>query len=84
MTSTGYLLIFPLNTLPQLSKGKGNKLISMPRGKEGAAPEIVSELIVLTESDELVVHVKNKTRTLKLTEWKKYIGERARRGSLVK
>ncbi len=35
VTSAGHLLAFPVSELPELDKGKGNKIIDIPRGKLG-------------------------------------------------
>ena len=35
VTSAGHLLAFPVSELPELDKGKGNKLIDIPKAKLG-------------------------------------------------
>lgn len=84
MSNTGHLLIFSLKELPQLAKGKGNKLISIKRGKNGVREEYVIDMVVLkAEQNLLVVSDAGKPFTLKPKDWQYYVGERSRRGNLL-
>jgi topoisomerase-4 subunit A len=74
-TSTGQLLIFPLKDLPQLPKGKGNKLLAIKKD------ETVTSIVVLSATQSLVLHSGSRHLTLKPSDWKNYRGERAQRGS---
>ncbi len=47
ISSEGRMLLFPLNTLPQLGKGKGNKLIGIPADKVASREEFVSHIAVV-------------------------------------
>jgi topoisomerase-4 subunit A len=79
-TSAGYLLVIALKDLPILPKGKGNKIIQIPRKKLAEREEILKHLIVFDPQDCLVV--KSGKRSFKLTpeNIKDYLAERGRRG----
>jgi topoisomerase-4 subunit A len=80
-TTAGHLLAFPVSELPELDKGKGNKLIDIPRAKLGT--ERVVAVAVVSPGGTL--SVKSGTRTMSLS-WKDldgYVGGRATRGGLL-
>ena len=78
VTNSARLLIFPINELPILSKGKGNKLIQIP-GKD--SEEKVSAICVLSEQDSLKIYSGKRHLTIKFADLTNYIGTRARRGN---
>jgi|TARA_Y100000991_G_C21973955_1_gene351103 topoisomerase-4 subunit A len=80
VTNQGRLLIFKLADLPELSRGKGNKLINIPGAAFKAGEESMLAVAVLGESDELIVHAGQRHLTMKRKDYDNYIGERARRG----
>jgi len=79
-TSTGYLLVIELGGLPILPKGKGNKIIQIPKKKLVTREEFLKYLVVFDPQDSLVL--KSGKRSFKLTPetLKSYMGERGRRG----
>ncbi|EKD54718.1 MAG: hypothetical protein ACD_60C00054G0002 [uncultured bacterium] len=79
-TNTGHLLIFPLKELPELAKGKGNKIVSIPGSRVITREEFLVDIAVLTESQLLIITAGNKQLKLKPTDWQHYVGERGRRG----
>jgi topoisomerase-4 subunit A len=81
VTNQGRLLIFKLADLPELSRGKGNKLINIPSAAFKAGDEAMLAVAVLGENDDLVVHAGQRHLTMKRKDYENYIGERARRGS---
>lgn len=81
VTNQGRLLIFKLKDLPELSRGKGNKLINIPSAAFKAGDEAMLSVAVLGEKDDLVVHAGQRHLTMKRKDYENYIGERARRGS---
>lgn len=81
VTNAGHLLVFPLSELPQLTKGKGNKLISIPSDKAASREEIVMDIAVLNSDQNLLIVGDGKPFTLKPADWKNFLGERARRGN---
>jgi len=85
VSTTGYLLLIRAAELPLLAKGKGNKLISLKKGGLGIADEALAFVLVLSEGEQLVVHVDNRKKPLgvKTQELADYRGERAQRGKLL-
>ncbi|MBV8802476.1 MAG: DNA topoisomerase IV subunit A, partial [Gammaproteobacteria bacterium] len=81
VSNTGHLLIFPLKELPELSKGKGNKIMNIPSSKIITREEYVVSMAILHKQHLLVVHAGNKKLKLKPSDWQHYVGERGRRGN---
>jgi topoisomerase-4 subunit A len=79
-TSDGYLLAFPLKDVPELSKGKGNKLINIPpkRLKEGL--EHMIGLVVMAEKQEILVWAGQRYLRMGARDIEHFRGERAHRG----
>lgn len=80
-TSVGRLLIFSIQELPELTRGKGNKLISIPSAKAVSREEYIIDLQVLSIDDSLTVHAGKRHFTLKGPDLIHYKGERGRRGN---
>jgi topoisomerase-4 subunit A len=80
VTSEGYLLVIALKDLPVLPKGKGNKIIQIPKKKLVGREEIVKHLVVFNPQDSLVI--KSGKRSFRITPeaMEPYRGERGRRG----
>ena len=81
VTNEGRLLVFPLADLPQLSRGKGNKIIGIPSARVLSREEFVVAVEVLGEKDTLVVYAGKRHLNLKFSELEHYRGERGRRGN---
>jgi topoisomerase-4 subunit A len=54
-TSDGYLLAFPLDELPELAKGKGNKLIQIPPKRLKAGEERMVGMAVKAPGEEVLI-----------------------------
>ena len=80
VTDQGRMLVFPLKELPELSRGKGNKLINVPTAAFKAGEEKMISVVVVSSDQELVVHAGQRHLRLKHKDLENYIGERARRG----
>lgn len=80
VTDQGRLLVFPLQELPELARGKGNKLINVPSAAFKSGEEIMIAAVVLDSDQELVVHAGQRHLSMKRKDLENYIGERARRG----
>jgi topoisomerase-4 subunit A len=80
-SSEGRLLVFPLDDLPVLARGKGNKIIGIPAARVERREETVVGVVVLAEEDALVVHAGKRHLTLKGADLAHYRGERGRRGN---
>lgn len=83
VTTQGRLLVFPLNELPRLSKGKGLKIIQIPSAKLAARDEIVSAVTVVPDDGALILHSGQRHLTLKSADLEHYMGERAQRGRVL-
>ncbi len=81
VTNEGRLLVFPLNELPQLPKGKGNKIIGVPAAKVTTREEFVIGLAVLSADSGLTLYAGKRHITLKRSDLEHYEGERGRRGN---
>ncbi len=79
-TNVGRLLVFPAAELPQLSRGKGNKLINIPSIKAQRREEIIVDVQLLGPGDLLMVHAGKRHFTLKESDIAPYRGERSQRG----
>jgi len=80
VTNTGYLLVFPVNELPELPRGKGHKLIGIPAAKAAAREEFLVALTVIGPSASLTLQAGKRSFTLKPADLALYEGERGRRG----
>jgi topoisomerase-4 subunit A len=80
-TSAGHLLAFPVSELPELDKGKGNKLIDIPRAKLGT--EHVIAVAVVAPGASLSVKSGARTMTVTWKDLEAYLGGRATRGGLL-
>ena len=79
-TNEGRLLIFSLRDLPIMGRGKGIKIINIPSARVKERFEMMTNLVVFSEVDTLVVTSGKRTLSLKIDELEHYRGERARRG----
>jgi topoisomerase IV subunit A len=78
----GHLLVFPMSELPELDKGKGNKILALPGGKNAAAARLIA-LAVFQPNQELVVVAGGRITRLKGHDLDAYRGARAQRGGLL-
>jgi topoisomerase-4 subunit A len=83
VTDQGHLLVFPLTELPELARGKGNKLINIPAAALRAGEEQVVGAVCLTPADDLLVLAGQRHLRLKYRDLENYFGERGRRGRLL-
>ena len=81
LTSAGRMLIFPVRDLPALSKGKGNKIISIPAANTKARSELLVKLFLISEQASLEFHSGKRKITLKPEDLQKFRAERGRKGS---
>lgn len=81
LTSAGRMLIFPVRDLPALSKGRGNKIISIPAANAKARSELLVKLFLISEQASLEFHSGKRKITLKPEDLQKFRAERGRKGS---
>ncbi len=80
VTSDGYLLAFPLQQVPELAKGKGNKLINIPTKRLKAGEEFMVGLTVMAEKEEILVWAGQRYLRMGAKDIEHFKGERAHRG----
>ena len=83
VSSIGRLLLFEMDELPELAKGKGNKLINIPGPKYKAGDEKMIAVAVVPENGSLQVHTGTRIMTIKWNDVDDYYGDRALRGSML-
>lgn len=81
VTTEGRLLVFKVADLPQLGKGKGNKIIGIPGERVASREEYLTDLAVLPAGATLVLQAGKRTLSLKTDDLEHYKGERGRRGN---
>ncbi|MCW8824832.1 MAG: DNA topoisomerase IV subunit A, partial [Gammaproteobacteria bacterium] len=81
VTNEGRLLLFPIKDLPQMGRGKGNKIISIPSARVATREEFVVGMTVLSAEQNLTLYSGKRHITLKRADLDHYQGERGRRGN---
>ncbi|MDR8522365.1 DNA topoisomerase IV subunit A [Shewanella fidelis] len=81
ITNEGRMLLFSLDALPQLSKGKGNKIIGIPTERAKNREEWLLHLNVVPEDMSVTLWAGKRKLTLKPSDLEHYRGERGRRGA---
>jgi len=81
ISNEGRMLIFPVNSLPSLSKGKGNKMINISSAKATKREEFVTMLQIIPLAGSVTLHAGKRKLTLKASDLAHYRGERGRRGN---
>ncbi|WP_210247215.1 DNA topoisomerase IV subunit A [Aliikangiella marina] len=81
VSNEGRMLVFPISDLPQLAKGKGNKIIGIPAAKLQLREEYVVSIAVVSPDESLLVYSGKRYLRLKPSDLEHYRGERGRRGS---
>jgi topoisomerase-4 subunit A len=83
VSSIGRLLMFEMDELPELAKGKGNKLLNIPTKKYQSGEEKLVAAAVVPEDGNLQVYSGSRIMTIKWNDTDQYYGERALRGGLL-
>jgi topoisomerase-4 subunit A len=80
ITNEGRMLVFNLEVLPVLPKGKGNKIIQIPPKRVNAREEYVIAMALIPSGGTLVVHAGKRHFKLDPRTLDDFRGERGRRG----
>lgn len=80
VSNEGRLLIFPLADVPELARGKGNKMLSIPGARVEAREEFVIAVTVVQPHQKLTVYSGKRHTVFKMADLEHYRGERGRRG----
>ena len=83
MTSAGRMLIFPAKDLPALSKGKGNKIVTIPAENAKERGELLVKLLFISDQASLEFHSGKRKIVLKPEDLQKFRAERGRKGSTL-
>ena len=83
ITNEGRMLVFPVTELPELSKGKGNKLINIPKKRYEAGEESLKAVAVLGKGRELKLNSGKRHFTIKEKDINNFSGNRGLRGNLL-
>ena len=83
VSNIGKLLIFNIEELPILGKGKGNKIINIPKDKLAAGEEFMAHAQLLADDSSLKIEVGKRSVTLKPKDWSEYVLSRGKRGKKV-
>lgn len=80
ITTEGNMLVIPLNELPQLSKGKGNKIIGIPSAKVKSHEELMAAIDCIQDGEKLTIYSGQRHKTMRAAEVDEYVSERGLRG----
>ncbi len=83
VTTAGHLLMFSVADLPELDKGKGNKLIDIPKAKLSDGERVAGIAVVAEGKGEITLYAGQRKLTLKWSDLVEYGGSRAARGGLL-
>jgi topoisomerase-4 subunit A len=81
VSKQGRLLIFPVNEVPELARGKGNKLIQIPSKDFKAGDDAMLGVCVVREGQSIRINAGKRHINLKLSDLDAYRGKRAQRGT---
>ena len=81
VSNEGRMLVFPVAELPELARGKGNKIIGIPGARVQSRDEYMIGLVVITEGQIVKITSGKRHINLKSTDLEHYRGERGRRGN---
>ncbi len=83
ISNIGHILVFPVAQLPELARGKGNKILQIPPKRLAAREEFLAQLAVVPPGASLVLHSGKRHFTLKPSDLDLFQGERGLRGKLL-
>jgi topoisomerase-4 subunit A len=78
--SAGNMLVIPLNEIPVLPKGKGNKIINIPSKKVVNGEEYMRAIALVQDGEAITLYAGKRTKSMKGDEIDTFVGERGQRG----
>ncbi len=81
VSNEGRMLVFPISELPELARGKGNKIMNIPSARVQAREEYLIGLCVMGAGRELKIYAGKRHLGMKPADLEHYLGERGRRGN---
>lgn len=83
LTNLGRMLVFPVETLPSLSKGKGNKIIAIPSAQAQKREDYLINLALISDKSSITLYAGKRKLTLKAADLQKFMAERGKKGTLL-
>ncbi len=83
VTEQGRALLFPLKDLPEMTKGKGNKMIQIDKTELESGKDGVLTMLVLETKEGITISAGNRKKTLTSKDLEYYEGARGHRGKLL-
>lgn len=83
ITSEGRMLLFPVADLPELARGKGNKIINIPSKNVEDRSEFCIAVVAVAEQDNVTLFSGKRKLILKSKDLSHFHGERGRRGNML-
>jgi topoisomerase IV subunit A len=83
VSNGGKMLAFPVTDVPELPRGKGNKLFDIPSKKAASREEFLTAVAVVPPAATLVLVSGEKRKELSFSDLKDYRGQRAQRGAVL-
>ena len=80
VSNEGRMLVFPVSELPELARGKGNKIISIPGARVQNREEFMVAVALFSPQDQLAIQAGKRQMKLQFSDLEHYLGERGRRG----
>ena len=80
VSNTGSMLVFPLSELPEMARGKGNRMYGIPGKKFKDGSEYMVAVAIVPVGGKLRVYSGKRHTTIKYTELENYLGSRGQRG----
>lgn len=83
LTNFGRMLVFPVETLPLLSKGKGNKIIAISSAQAQKREDYLINLALISDKSSITLYAGKRKLTLKAADLQKFMAERGKKGTLL-
>ena len=83
ISSEGRMLVFPVSDLPELARGKGNKISNIPKNSYQTGVEKLQAIAVLGEGRELKLISGKRHFTIKTKDLENFKGSRGLRGNFL-
>ncbi|HEU5397860.1 MAG TPA: DNA gyrase C-terminal beta-propeller domain-containing protein, partial [Gammaproteobacteria bacterium] len=80
VSNEGHILVFGIKNLPELARGKGNKIMGINTKKHAAREEFMSAITCVPAGENLIVVCGSRHMTLTPKELAEYKGDRGRKG----
>jgi topoisomerase IV subunit A len=83
VNSEGKMLAFVVKDLPEMPRGKGNKIFDIPGKKAASRDETLTAVAAVPPNGKLVLWSGDKQKTLDWGDLKEFKGQRAQRGAVL-